>query len=134
MRFGSIPACLLLCALLPLVGCDDGNIAEVSGTVSLDGTPIEAGSIMFVPADGSTSTAGGAIKNGKYSVKVPLGKMKVSITMPKKVGKKKLYNTPDSPEGDLWAEGLPAKYNEKSELELEVKSGRNPKNWELTKK
>jgi hypothetical protein len=134
MRFGRVPSCLLLCALLPLSGCDDAKIGEVSGTVTVDGSPMDAGSITFVPVDGKTSTAGGEIKNGHYSVKVPIGKMKVSISMPRESRKKKLYNTPDSPVGTMYEEGLPAKYNGKTELELEVKSGRNPKNWELTKK
>jgi len=124
---------LAICALVA-VGCDGSKFADVSGTVTVDGKPVETGSITFVPADGLSSTAGGEIKDGKYSVKVPVGMMKVSISSPKAIGKKKLYATPDSPEGTLYAEALPERYNEKTELTLDVKSGSNPKNWELSAK
>jgi hypothetical protein len=124
-----------LVALLLLAGCDRDNTVEVKGTVQFDGKPIEDGSINFVPADGKSQTAGGAIKDGKYSVKVPVGPMKLTISAPKVVGKKKLYDTPESPERPVMAESLPAKYadREKTELEFEVKPGVNEKNWDLKK-
>jgi hypothetical protein len=131
MRFRHAGGFLLLTALLLAVGCGDQNEAEVSGAVTVDGVPMASGAIQFVPEDGQSKTTGGAIKDGRYSVKVPVGRMKVSISMPKESRKKKLYNTPDSPVGTMYDEGLPAKYNEKSELTLEVKPGRNPKDWEL---
>lgn len=125
---------ILLSALLLLSGCSDEQLAEVSGTVTVGGVPVEEGSMTFTPADGQGRTAGCPIKGGKYSAQVPLGKMQVSITVPIVVGKKKLYNTPESPEGNLYAESLPDKYNSKTELELEVKSGRNTKDWNLDAK
>jgi hypothetical protein len=123
---------VLLVLLLALVGC--GGEQMVTGTVNVDGKPLPEGSITFTPVDGKTSTAGGFIKNGGYSVKVPVGVMRVSINAPKVVGKKKLYNTPDSPLRDVTAEALPAKYNEKSELKLDVKSGNTQKDFELQSK
>jgi hypothetical protein len=133
MRVGRLFAGLAVCALLA-AGCDGSGMADVSGTVTVDGTPIEEGAITFFPIDGQGPTAGGPIKDGKYSVKVPLGKMKVTISQPKAIGKKKLYNTPDSPEGIIWKEALPARYNEQSDLVFDVQSGRNSKDWELTAK
>jgi hypothetical protein len=133
MRVGGKFGGFVLCALL-ITGCDASKFAEVSGKVTVDGKPVDAGSITFLPLDGMTPTAGGEIKDGKYSVKVPIGQMKVTISVPKAIGKKKLYATPDSPEGTLYAEALPLRYNEKSELTFEVKSGSNDKDWELTKK
>jgi hypothetical protein len=65
---------------------------------------------------------------------VPIGNSKIEIRVPKVVGKKKLYDTPDSPVQDLMAETLPEKYNEKTELTFEVKPGTNEKNWELSTK
>ena len=47
----------------------------------------------------------------------------------KVVGKKKMYNTPDSPEMPVTAELLPAKYNDKSDRTFDVKRGSNEKNW-----
>ncbi len=124
---------LLVCALT-FSGCESTNLCDVSGTVTVDGTPIEAGSITFLPADGKAQTAGGKIENGKYSVQVPIGTAKVSISYPKAAGAKKLYNTSDSPVGTMWKEGLPARFNEKTELTFEVKAGKNVKDWELTAK
>jgi hypothetical protein len=121
-------------ALTVLIGCGGGDgMADVTGTVTIDGTPAEKGSVTFLPADGKSATAGGEIVNGKYSARVPLGTSKVQIRVPKVAGKKKLYNTPDSPMQDILEEVLPAKYNDKTELTFEVKAGKNEKNWELKK-
>jgi len=106
----------------------------VSGAVTVDGKPLEVGSIQFTPVDGKTPVTGGAIQGGNYSVRVHVGTIKVSISAPKVVGQKKVYDAPDSPVRPLTAESLPERYNEKSELKLEVKSGRNPKDWALESK
>jgi hypothetical protein len=124
----------LLVVLLAQAGCSDGTMAQVSGTVTLDGNAIESGQIQFSPVDGKTKTAGGPIKDGQYSVGVPVGLMKVSISAPKVVGKKKIYDTPDSPEMPITKEALPAHYNEKTELQFEVKPGSQTKDFPLTSK
>jgi hypothetical protein len=124
----------LIVVLVILAGCGGASMGEVSGTVKVDGEPLKTGAILFVPVDGKTQTAGGTIDGGSYSVKVPVSVMKVSITAPKVVGYKKLYNTPDSPKMPLTAEALPAKYNERTELQLDVKPGTNAKDWELKSK
>lgn len=122
---------VLLVWVCAMPGCADQSSGEVTGMVRVDGTPIESGAITFIPADGATSTAGGTIKAGRYSVRVPVGKFKVSISMPRETHKKKLYAAADSPEMAMYQEGLPARYNERTELELEVKSGSNTKDWDL---
>jgi hypothetical protein len=119
--------------LAALAGCAGDNMADVSGTVTVDGTPAERGSVTFIPADGKSPTAGAEIKGGKYAARVPLGTSKVQVRVPKVAGKKKLYNTPDSPVQEVLEESLPAKYNDKSELTFDVKAGTNEKNWELKK-
>jgi hypothetical protein len=62
--------------------------------------------------------------------------MKVSLSKEKIVGYKKLYNTPDSPQRPVTAEALPAKYSDtdKTELRLDVKPGRNQKDWDVQSK
>jgi hypothetical protein len=125
----------LTCAVLLLAlmaGCEDGKIALVSGTVEVDGNPVESGSITFVPVDGQTPTAGGAIKDGRYTVRVPITTMKVSISVPRVVGMKKIYDTPNSPEMPITVEALPARYNEQTELKIEVKPGTNVYDFPLT--
>ena len=51
---------------------NDGKTALVSGTVEIDGKHLESGTMLFMPVDGQTPTAGGAIKNGRYSSACPL--------------------------------------------------------------
>jgi major membrane immunogen (membrane-anchored lipoprotein) len=124
---------LLLSVLL--IGCGKGDdTVEVSGTVNYEGKPLEKGSIQFSPVDGKTATSGGDIIDGKYSFKSYLGNMKVSISAPKVVGKKKVYETPDSPVMDVTDELLPKKFNEATELQYEVKPGPNQKDWDLQSK
>jgi hypothetical protein len=121
----------LLVALGTVTGCDDGKTALVSGTVAIDGTPVEAGTMLFVPVDGQTPTAGGPIKDGRYSVRLPITTMKVSISVPRVVGRKKIYDTPNSPEMPITEEALPARYNEETELKIEVKAGTNVQDFAL---
>lgn len=132
-RVGAVFAFVASAALV--VGCSgDGNYGDVSGTVSYDGKPLEDGLIEFLPAEGKGQTASAPIKDGKYSVtKASVGNAKVQIRGSKVTGKKKMYDTPDSPEVAIIAELLPPKYHEKSELTFEVKRGANEKNWDLAK-
>ena len=129
-------ACLggFLIAVLILAGCDSSNVAVVTGTAKFDGKPIEKGSIGFYPVDGATSTAGGEITNGQYSVKVPVGLMKVYIGgVPKVVGMKEVKEGPGGKGGPKTVESIPAKFSDqqKTELRFEVKPGTNQKNWDL---
>jgi hypothetical protein len=121
----------ILLSLLVAAGCAPPTTAEVSGTVKIDGQLVKRGSISFYPLDGNSPTAGGTITDGHYSVMVPITTMQVRITAPKVVGRKKLYDTPDSPEKDILVDSLPARYNTESELTLEVKPGKNHKDFEL---
>jgi hypothetical protein len=122
----------LLGVLFVLTGC--GGEPTVSGTVNVDGKRLPKGSITFIPVDGKTNTAGGEISDGQFGFNVPVGQMKVSISAPKVKGYKKLYNTPNSPERPVFAEALPEKYNEKTELRMEVKAGPNHKEFDLQSK
>ena len=121
MRIGGL---LFLCCGLMfflLAGCapSDG-LSQVSGTITLDGKPLETGAITFTPADGQSPTAGATIQAGKYTARIPQGSAKVAITSPKEVGKRKLYNTPDSPETPIIQELVPAKYNQATELTRDI--------------
>jgi hypothetical protein len=64
--------------LLLSVGC--GSKGTVTGTVSYQGTPITAGTIVFFPDSGEPAV-NAPISDGKYTVdKVPPGPAKVSVT------------------------------------------------------
>ena len=120
-----------LAMLYLAAGCSDSHEATVSGTVTVDGAPAKTGSIAFIPADGQSRTSGGPITDGKYESRIPIGKQRVEIRVPKVVGQRKLYNTPDSPTQDILEEVLPPKYNSQSELQLEVIPGINVKDYQL---
>jgi hypothetical protein len=130
------PACsavALLLVVAAVAGCSSTE-GQVSGVVTVDGEEVKSGAITFVPVDGKGTTTGGKIENGRYSVRVPVGRMKVSISEPRESHKKKVYATPNSPEMPVYKEWLPDRYNEKTELTLEVKAGTNRKDWPLTRK
>jgi hypothetical protein len=120
--------------LAAAAGCAEPTTGRVSGTVTIDGQPAKMGSIAFMPADGKGRTAGSEIVDGEYAAAVSLGEMKVEIRVPKIVGEKKLYDTPDSPMKSLMAESLPARFNDETELRLQVAPGENPKDFELSTK
>jgi hypothetical protein len=130
------PAGILVAALLILSGCaPNSKMAEVKGKVTLDDLPVENGGITFIPLDGKSPTGGGLIQKGEYSGKAPIGGNRVEIHWSKPTGKMKaLYNTEQKLERPETTEAIPAKYNVKSELTLEVKPGKNEKDWELKSK
>ena len=124
---------MLIASFVFACGCGpESKMATITGTVTIDGTPPEKGSISFIPVDGMTSTAGATIDQGKFTSEVPIGESKVEIRVPKVVGKKKLYDTPDSPEQEIMEEVLPAKFNESTELRFTAKKGKNEKAFELS--
>jgi hypothetical protein len=121
-------------AIALLSGCAEPTTGVVTGSITVDGTPAKMGAIAFFPVDGKSSTAGAEIIDGQYTATVPLGTAKVEIRVSRKIGQKKLYDTPDSPMKDVLAEMLPPKYNDASELTLEVQPGENRKDYDLSTK
>ena len=120
--------CLVCC------GCSRSNRATVSGSVTVDGEPAKVGAISFFAVDNKAPTAGAQIVDGTYSAEVTPGMCMVQVRVSKIVGEKKLYDTPNSPVRKVWAEVLPAKYNDNTELKLEVKQGSNTQDYHLKSK
>lgn len=114
-------------AFMALFGCTEPGPqkAPVKGTVTLDGTKLESGSVQFLSADGKLPSSAFVIKDGEYSGDAYIGAMKVQISAEKVVGKKKVYDTPDSPVKDITKEMIPDRYNTKTELTAVVKPGQN---------
>ena len=84
---------LLLALCLLATGCGRGkNEVAVSGRVTVEGDPIDTGSIMFTAADGGTYVAGGVIENGQYKASVPPGDKIVQIRGLKKVGQREVFD------------------------------------------
>jgi hemoglobin len=102
-------------------GGDQKAAANIKGHITLDGKPIEAGTITFVPAkDGKAKSIDGVIKeDGTYEVKkVPPGAYKIKLVPPAAA-----------------KASIPAKYQseETSGLTLEVVAGAQTYEIELRK-
>jgi len=104
---------------------------DLSQNRTLDGQPLKSGTIRFDSTDGRAAAADASIIDGKYSAKIVPGDKRVSITSPKVVGKKKMYDAPDSPVYDVTEELLPARYNGQSTLTMTVKAGVQEQPFEL---
>ena len=116
------------------IGCSRSDMGSVTGSVTVDGEPAKVGAISFFAVDGRAPTAGAPIVDGKFTAQVKPGVCMVQIRVSKVVGKKKIYDTPDSPVREVWAEVLPAKYNDNTQLKLDVKRGDNQQEYKLTSK
>lgn len=116
--FGLASMLAALCA-----GCSSSDappMTTVSGQVTLNGVPLETGSIVFAPIDGKGPVAGGKIKDGAYSFSSPYGSKRVEINAPRVIGQKKSYDTPDSPVVDVVEEAIPATDNTATTIIAEV--------------
>ena len=126
---------LLCCA----AGCDRGYEGDrrypLSGTVRVNGQPLDMGAISFIPSDHKQQrVSGGPISNGVYSVEelsgANAGPYRVEIHWYKRTGRK----VPDPVTGDLYEErkeGLPKRYHQESELTAEVSPDRTSFDFDL---
>lgn len=132
----SIGIFVSLALAIAVTGCskESSSKGTLSGTVTLDGAPVKSGTIRFDPVDGRTASADVMITDGKYTAAVVPGDKRVSISAQKVVGKKKMYDTPESPVVDLTEEMIPKRYNALTELKLTVGAGSQDKNFDLTSK
>jgi hypothetical protein len=130
-----IPGFGVLVVLVGLAGCGAPAKVVVKGTVTFDGNPLEEGAINFVPADGNGTTDGGLVSKGSFSVPVSPGSVIVRINASKVVRREPAYpGDPKSPMKEFRREIIPAKYNAKSELRLEVKPDMDDVKYDLTSK
>ncbi len=56
----------LLLVVAGVAGCGEMKVAPVTGTVTLDGKPLERASVLFQPAGGGRPSFGVSDKNGVY--------------------------------------------------------------------
>jgi hypothetical protein len=136
---------LVICGGLVLIGCggpgDELPRQPVSGTVTLDGKPLERGTIAFQPASGLPTAAAVPIIGGSYSIArdhglVP-GPYKVSISSSPETaspidpatGTPPPPGQPTPPPKEL----LPERYNASTTLTADVKEqGSNTFDFPLT--
>jgi hypothetical protein len=113
---------------IPWIGCSDGTGGReaVSGDVLLRGTPLDHGTIQFLPAEGQETTSGGLINQGKYAVDkrqgLKPGKYQVVISSgnPKQVAPPE--ELPGAPR-PVFKERIPKEYNSQTKQVVEVKKG-----------
>ena len=118
----------LILLVVSLAGCggSEQQVAPVQGRVTLDEQPLPDASVVFqVP--GMAPSGGYTDKNGDYELiykrgvkGAPIGMNQVTI----------LENT----QRTHGPQRVPARYNQQSELEREVKPGDNEINFDLTSK
>ena len=114
------PACLGMTAMaaravVTVAGCGGGGFAEVTGTVLVDGKPLQSAFVTFVP-EGPDAVRGVGSTNaeGRYRVIRPGSKVGAMI------GKNHVSVT-----GGDAGRTLPPQYNTESTLTYEVKRGSN---------
>lgn len=101
-------------ALLILVGCgaEETTTVPVSGTVTVEGKPIDQGAITFCSIDGETPKTGGVIKEGKYTANVEPGDKVVMVLGNEIVGTEQVIEgVPDSGTRDKLRKVTHANYN-----------------------
>jgi hypothetical protein len=135
--------CLLGVAVL-LCGCSSDRRAGITGTVYLDGKPLETGFILFQPEAGTASpNAGATIEDGYYEVpraKGPFaGSYRVEIHAFRKTGRKIPIAAPVSlggsgAMGDEEKEAIPPRYNSNTTLREELHAGENVFDFKLESK
>ena len=154
-----VPAifCMTLIAF-PNLGCNSGGTdgrKAFSGSVSLDGTSVDGGSITFESVNSTTLFRSGAkILQGTFSVDakngLPPGEYLVKINWPHRPGNQEASNTkssipssasqskvdnPQLPEAfnrPASVERIPPKYNKKSELKVTIEeTGKNQFTFDL---
>jgi len=116
--------------LLTVAGCgqtgDTPDVVPVTGTITLDGSPLEGAQVEFQPQ--STGEAdkpavpsyGTTDETGKYTLK--LGPGRVAGAMPGTHEVRIMKYPQQSDDGTSGQQILPAKYNSASELTVEVSS------------
>ena len=122
------------------LGCGKGgNHASIHGQVTLDGKPLEHGSILFVPIQGAKGVpTGGPITNGSYELLGPggpaIGVNRVEVQAVRKSGK--MVQDPYAPKGqgkfiELEVGAVSPRFNAGSILKAEVKPGDNTANFDV---
>ena len=139
-RTVNIFICLAMSSLVG--GCHDSNSGRMTlrGTVTLDGQPLEKAVIGFFPLPGTNSpTAGADVVDGQFEVPAHVsvfpGRFRVTVTASRLTGRK-ISDPRWNKMMEEQEQYLPARYNEQSELEIEVggENGRAPLEFELVSK
>jgi hypothetical protein len=145
--------CLVICVVAAGCGSGGPELGTVTGTVTMDGEPLDGVLVTFVPVEGGRAATATTDASGKYELiyasekGAVVGQHRVSVTTLNTAApavdmsevrsddpryeellaqSKKAYNNAST------KEAIPARYNTETELVKEVASGSNEINLELT--
>jgi hypothetical protein len=111
----------MLC-VVATIGCGPPKTI-VTGTVTLDGQPLERASVEFFPRDGKGRTAGGFTDPaGRYRVEVSPGEMGATVSLIKVVRQDRRQASEDNPDGNVMEEIIPRRFSDRGKTELTVTS------------
>jgi hypothetical protein len=117
-----------LLAGLTLAGCGKGGPTrcQVTGSVTLDGQPVDGGEVLFIPSGGGGTPDACPIVNGAFKGEVSPGSKRVEINATKDTGEVAPDGLPD------YQNYIPKQYNVESTLTAEIKEGDStPMNFAL---
>ena len=111
MRTGIVVLMIIL-----LAGCGQSGPKSyaVSGTVTVDGQPLETGKIFLIDPEGHLDSDVGEIVNGEFNFTAREGSKRVELRAERETGEISHFG------GPVTAEALPARYNSHSTLTEEV--------------
>jgi hypothetical protein len=100
-----------------VAGCNDAGpkTYPVTGTVTLDGQPLQEADIVFVPLDAALGPDAGQIHDGSFAFRAKAGRKRVEI----RTSRPFRINTAMG-ETTIWKNHLPARYSSQSVLQAEV--------------
>ena len=125
---------LLLCVVSQ--GCWGNDFGTVEGVVSLDGKPLEGGSVIFYPAEAGPISYSNIGSHGSYQIRTA---SRQGVLPGKYVATVSYRSGPPSPGMSvreiMALEKVPIRYctKETSDLHVEVKPGRNSIDLKLTR-
>ena len=106
-------------------------MVQLSGDVTLDGAPVDQGTISFFPSDSMGASAEAVIKAGAYSVSMPKGAKRVVIRGYKKVGERFPWGK-DNPPAPILEEIVPKEFNDDSSVTFDANRSQPNADFELT--
>ncbi|WDI41049.1 hypothetical protein [Bremerella sp. P1] len=101
---------------LPILGCsgEQTTAVPISGTVTVEGDPVEKGSITFISVSGNVPSAGAVILDGRYTAKVEPGDKKIMVLGSKVIGQEPEFeDDPNSSMRDVMKTTTHPNYNAK---------------------
>jgi len=120
------------CGGLAAAGC--GRV-DVGGRVTLDGQPVDGGSISFLPEDPGRRPAWTTIREGRYAIAgkagLAAGRHRVQIRWPRPTGRKQPALPPATGDVEALEEAFPPEYNTASRLTATLVKGRNTADFDV---